>query len=82
MPRTQQGSMLGLDKLAAQKNAEKQAALEAAGLGGSSRGSAKVGGGGGGGALSFVDLDSAPAAAEDASGPGDAEARQTGSRCV
>lgn len=65
MPRTQQGSILGLDKLAAQKSAEKQAALEAAGLGGrSSRGSAK---GGSGGALSFADLDAAPG--EDRSAP-------------
>lgn len=55
-PRAQQGSILGLDKLAAQKSAEKQAALEAAGLGGGSgRGSAR----GGGGVLSFADLDAA-----------------------
>lgn len=97
-PRTQQASILGLDKLAAQKNAEKQAALEAAGLGGGR-------GKGSRGALSFVDLDTAAApaaeeeekdagggsgggggitgaAADAASGDAAAAARQKESRCV
>lgn len=80
-PRTQQGSILGLDKLAAQKSAEKQAALEAAGLAGGGRGSAKAGGGGRG-ALSFADLDSAPGGEGDGGDAGGGGGGQKESRCA